>query len=78
MKATIDIPDELYREVKIKAAQEGRPLREVVIDALSEATQPRPVPRRKVVVKNGIPVIELGLKGKIPALTNEQIAELLD
>jgi hypothetical protein len=29
MKATIDIPDELYRKVKAKSALEGRPVREV-------------------------------------------------
>ncbi len=78
MKATIDIPDELYREVKIKAAREGRPLREIVISALEAATGPEVVPEREMVIENGLPVIRLGLKGKIPALTNEQIAELLD
>ncbi len=78
MKATIDIPDELYREVKIKAARESRAIRDVVIDALAAATAPEPVPDREIVMKNGLPVIRLGLAGKIPALSNEQIAELLD
>lgn len=32
MKATIDIPDELYRKVKAKSALEGRPVREVAIE----------------------------------------------
>ena len=32
MKATIDIPDELYRRVKARTAQEGRRIREVTID----------------------------------------------
>lgn len=31
MKATIDLPDELYRKVKAKSALEGRPVREVAI-----------------------------------------------
>lgn len=78
MKATIDIPDEVYREIKIRAAREGRPIREVVIEALRSATYGEPVPYREVVIKNGFPAIRLGAKGKIPALTNEQIAELLD
>jgi hypothetical protein len=30
MKATIDIPDELYRQVKAKSAMQGQPVREVV------------------------------------------------
>jgi hypothetical protein len=31
MKATIDIPDDLYRMVKARSALEGRPLRAVVV-----------------------------------------------
>lgn len=32
MKATIEIPDELYRQVKAKSALEGRAVREVTIE----------------------------------------------
>ncbi len=32
MKATIDIPDDIYRRVKAKSAMEGRPVREVAIE----------------------------------------------
>src|SRR5688572_23112878 len=32
MKATIDIPDDLYQRVKAKSALEGRPVRVVAID----------------------------------------------
>jgi hypothetical protein len=32
MKATIDIPEDLYRQVKAKSALEGRAVREVAID----------------------------------------------
>jgi len=32
MKATIDIPDDLYRRVKARTAQEGRRIREVTVD----------------------------------------------
>ena len=32
MKATIEIPDELYRKVKAKSAMEGRAIREVTIE----------------------------------------------
>jgi hypothetical protein len=32
MKATVDIPDALYRQVKAKSALEGKPVREVAID----------------------------------------------
>lgn len=32
MKATIDIPDELYRKVKAKTAEQGRKVRDVTIE----------------------------------------------
>ena len=32
MKATIDVPDELYRRVKAKTAIQGRAIREVTIE----------------------------------------------
>ncbi len=32
MKATIDLPDELYRRVKARTAEEGRRIREVAAD----------------------------------------------
>jgi len=35
MKATIDVPDELYRQVKAKSALEGRTVREVAIELFS-------------------------------------------
>lgn len=34
MKATFDIPDELYRQVKARSALEGRPVRAVAIELL--------------------------------------------
>ena len=36
MKATLDVPDPLYRRVKAKSALEGRPVREVAIRLFSE------------------------------------------
>lgn len=32
MKATIDVPDDLYRRVKARSALEGRSIREVALD----------------------------------------------
>ena len=36
MKATIDIPDDLYRRVKAQAALDGRAVREVAIELFTE------------------------------------------
>jgi hypothetical protein len=37
MKTTLEIPDDLFREAKAKAATEGRKLKDVVADALRAA-----------------------------------------
>ena len=44
MKATLDIPDELYRRVKARSAMEGRPVRAVAVQLFQSwlATSPRP------------------------------------
>lgn len=46
MKATIDIPDDLYRKVKAKSALEGRPLREVAITLFRNWVERQPAGSR--------------------------------
>lgn len=52
MKATIDIPDELYRQVKARSALQGKAVREVTIElyerwvAGETTTAPTPDPER--------------------------------
>ncbi len=47
MKATLDIPDELYRRVKARSAIEGRPVRAVAIELFEDwiESPPPPSPR---------------------------------
>lgn len=35
MRTTIDIPDAVYREIKIRAATEGRTVRDIVLEAVA-------------------------------------------
>lgn len=42
MKATIEVPDELYRRVKAKSALEGRAVREVTEDLFRSYVDERP------------------------------------
>jgi hypothetical protein len=47
MKATIEVPDELYRRVKAKSALQGRAVREVTIElyeAWLKQVEPEPAP----------------------------------
>jgi len=40
MKTTIDIPDPLYRQAKIRAVQMGSTLKELIVNALQHELQP--------------------------------------
>lgn len=42
MKATIEIPDDLYRKLEAKSASEGRPIQEVAIELFGEWVQEPP------------------------------------
>jgi hypothetical protein len=45
MKATIDVPDDLYRRVKAKTALQGRAVREVTIELFQRwVNEPEPKP----------------------------------
>ena len=37
MKTTVDIPDDLHRQVRIRAAEEGTTLRELLLRSLTES-----------------------------------------
>jgi hypothetical protein len=56
MKATIEVPDDLYRQVKAKSALEGRPLREVAIELFRRYVTPEPArPKVACVEKSQLP-----------------------
>jgi len=72
MRTTIDIPDETYCELKIKAARERKPVREIVLRALHrelESVEGSPIRKMR------LPVIPSSRPGTL-SLTNEQIDDL--
>jgi len=72
MRTTIDIPDEMYKEVKILAAERGTTVRELVLEGLATVKQGKQVLPQK---RFEIPVIRSNRPGTLH-LTNEQIDEL--
>ncbi len=75
MRTTIDIPDETYRQLKIKAAQEGKPVRQIVLQGIERELGPTEAqPKRK---KLQLPLIRSKQPGSLH-LTNEQIYEIID
>jgi hypothetical protein len=73
MRTTLDIPDETYRELKIKAANEGVPVRQIVLRGIRNELEPsKPQPIRKL----KLPLIRSSRPGTLN-LTNEQIDDIL-
>jgi len=74
MRTTIDIPDDTYRELKIKAAREGKPLRQIVLRGIERELNPAHAqPARK---RFQVPVIPSVHPGTLH-LTNEEIDDIL-
>lgn len=72
MRTTIDIPDETYRALKIKAAREAMPVRLIVLRGIErELEEIGEQPVRKL----QLPLIRSSRTDKLD-LTNEQIDEL--
>lgn len=73
MRTTLDIPDETYRQLKIKAAKEGVPVRQIVLRSIQNELEPAK-PQR--VRKLKLPLIHSSRPGTLH-LTNEQIDDIL-
>jgi hypothetical protein len=46
MRTTVDIPDETYRTIKVTAAEQGRTVRELVLDGLERVIRNNRTARR--------------------------------
>ena len=83
MKATFDIPDDLMRQLKLRAIHEGRKLKDSVADVLraglSAKSAPALIPARiGKDPKTGLPVILGGHPAKPGGeLTPERVADIL-
>lgn len=73
MRTTIDVPDELYRELKVVAAERGTTLKRIVREALERELQREKRPRRR---RLRFPLLDSVEPGSLN-LTNAEIDELL-
>ncbi len=78
MRTTVDIPDSKYRELKMKAAAEGRSVREIVLRGIEHelAAQPQPVVHRKKKRFVSLPIVKSKRPGTLH-ITNEQIYDIV-
>lgn len=80
MKVTYDLPEDLVRELKVRAAQQGRMVKEVVADILGGALYGEKIvvepvePRACRILRNenGIPYFATSVDAAMPAMTLEE------
>lgn len=78
MKTTVELPDELYRTVKVTAAREGRSVKDVMVELLRRGLAGREAAEGEVQHRVKLPLVH-GLRTPPPEeqLTPERVAELL-
>ncbi len=78
MRTTIDLPDELFRDLKVRAARDGLKLKDLVarfVEAGLRDYAPAngSAPRRR----SEFPIIRMASGQPLPALTNADIEDIL-
>jgi hypothetical protein len=73
MRTTLDIPDEVYRRLKVKAAVEGETIREIALRGILKEIDP---PTAKPVRRLSEPILKSYAPGSI-RIDNEQIYDLI-
>jgi len=73
MRTTIDIPDETYRDLKIKAAREGMPVRQIVLRGIRREIEQPAAKRTQRLTE---PILKSYAPGSI-RIDNEQIFDLI-
>jgi hypothetical protein len=79
MRTTIDLPDELLRQVKAKAALDGMKLKDLItcyVEQGLKGAPPRTAPLRRR--RSELPVARAATGRTLPALTNLEIQQILD
>src|SRR5947209_5127901 len=87
MKTTLDLPDALVKQVKLRAIHEGRKLKDLVADLLRKglACPPKPAGRKRTVKsprlttdpETGLPLIVCTRTPSEEEVSPERIAEIL-
>jgi hypothetical protein len=72
MRITVDITDSLYRELKSKAAREGRSVKELILRSIEIELQRTPRRRRPV----SLPLVRSKQPGTV-ALDNAKIFDVI-
>ncbi len=72
MRTTVDIPDTLYRQLKGKAASEGRSVKELILRGVEQELRDQPRRRGRV----ALPIVPSKRPGSLK-LDNAKIFEII-
>lgn len=73
MRTTVDIPDEMYRQLKSRAAREGRSTRALILNGVREVLKAE---RRKAGPPVSLPIVRSKRPGAV-ALDNAAIYDIV-
>ena len=77
MRTTIDLPDDLLRRVKARAAMEGVKMKELIALYLQQGLAQTPAGPRAERRRSAVPLLPTPPGVTLPALSNREIEELL-
>ena len=80
MRTTFDLPDPLFRELKARAARQGKKLKELVATYLEAGLYGPEIPAHTPArpPRSPLPVARRSTGHPIPAMTNAEMQALLD
>jgi hypothetical protein len=79
MRTTLDLPDPIFRELKTRAARQGVKMKELVTTFIEDGLRGSKSARAQVPpARSPLPAARPATGASIPALSNAQIAEILD
>ena len=78
MKTTLDLPDDLMREVKIRAVRENRKLKDAIADLLRRGLSRQKPGRKAVPHRVTLPIVECSHEARPgEEMTPERVAMIL-
>jgi len=79
MRTTLDLPDALFRELKMRAARQGVKMKELLATYIEDGLRAGKGARAQASpVRSPLPIARRATGVPIPALSNAQIAKILD
>lgn len=81
MRTTIDLPQDLFREVKLRAVQEGTTLKSLLTECIRSGLRGQAVGRPAVVARRGAPPVAIRRipeHGLVQGKSNRQLNEILE